>query len=346
MAKKKTTKIKSSRPSIAAPVVSKGMWFDEEVKPDTFTTGCTLLDCTIGGGWGEGRVINVVGDQSTGKTLLAIEAAANFLRKYPKGEVDYTETEAAFDIEYAQRVGLPLKRVTFPPDIYTIQDLFKHWQGKLKNQPKYPQLWIVDSFDALSEDKEMASEVTDGTYGTGKAKMASRLFRQLVQQLRNSNITLMVISQTRDKIGVTFGKTKIRGGGKALDFYASQIVWLAHIKRLKRTRLGQEKSYGVIIKAKVEKNKVGNPFGECDFPILFNYGIDDVAAGVTYLKSTKRLKLIGVAEKQAGSYAAKVLEMDDARFTEHRSKINEAVISVYNEVRELFKPPRSKYGTD
>src|SRR5258708_4237909 len=94
---------------------------------DFFSTGCTLLDCTIGGGWVLGRIGNVIGDRSTGKTLLAIEACANFVRTYPKGRMRYREAEAAFDRSYAEALGMPIDRVEFGDEdkFRTVSDFFK-----------------------------------------------------------------------------------------------------------------------------------------------------------------------------------------------------------------------------
>ena len=86
-------------------------------------TGCSLLDCVLGGGWARRRISNIVGDKSVGKSLLAIEACANFAQLEPKGKIFYREAEAAFDEPYAEGLGLPLKRVDFGPEgIDTVWD--------------------------------------------------------------------------------------------------------------------------------------------------------------------------------------------------------------------------------
>src|SRR4051812_12321005 len=91
-----------------------------------FPTGCCLLDRVLGGGWPEGRIVNIVGDSSTGKTLQAIEAAANFAFKYPSGLIRYREAEEAFDRPYAKSLGMPLKRVDFGEgfDVDTVEDFY------------------------------------------------------------------------------------------------------------------------------------------------------------------------------------------------------------------------------
>src|ERR1700754_4769243 len=84
-----------------------------------FSSGCALLDCVLGGGWALRRMINVVGDKSTGKTLLAIEACANFVRTFPLGHVTYVEVESAFDVDYAQTLGFPEHNLDLVRDLRT-----------------------------------------------------------------------------------------------------------------------------------------------------------------------------------------------------------------------------------
>src|SRR3990167_1383032 len=116
------------------------------------STGCTTLDCVVSGGWPLGRIVNIVGDKSTGKTLLAIEAAANFARQFPKGKIWYRESEAAFDEDYATQLGLPVKQVDFGDDglgtIWdTIEDIFEDLDKQLTRLKKLnvPGLYIIDS---------------------------------------------------------------------------------------------------------------------------------------------------------------------------------------------------------
>lgn len=320
---------------------------DTTVTANTFTSGCVLLDCVLGGGWAEKRIINVVGDKSTGKTLLAIEACANFRLKYPKGIIRYNEVESAFDIPYASRLGLPADSVQFVDDCYTVEDLYEDLEQVLERKGKQPVLYVLDSLDALSDRTEEDSAIDKGTYGAKKAAQISKLFRKLNKLLNNSNVTVLIVSQIRDKIGVTFGKTSQRSGGKALDFYASQVVWLTHTKRLYKQRKGIKRCVGVNIKAVCEKNKVGMPFRECEFPIIFMYGVDDVPAALEWLKTVKLLKLVGVtSDKQ---YKALLRDLDtctQAKHTAFRTKLAKQVQRAWAAVEKKFAPARSKYATD
>lgn len=243
------------------------------------SSGSKLLDLALGGGWAEDRISNIVGDKSTGKTLLAIEAAANFALKYPKGIIKYREAEAAFLHEYAAALGMPVQRVDFGKSpLETVEDLFNDLDTTIsRTRRTQPTLYIVDSLDALSDRDEMEQEIDKGSYGAKKAKTLSQMFRRLTKPMAAARITLMIISQIRDSF-VRFGRPTTRTGGRALDFYASQCVWLQQLGMVDRTITKIKRPIGVNIRAKVEKNKVGLPFREAQFQIRFGYGIEDQKA--------------------------------------------------------------------
>lgn len=241
-------------------------------------SGCKLLDLALGGGWAEGRISNIVGDRSTGKTLLAIEAAANFALKHPRGIIKYREAEAAFLHDYASALGMPINRVDFGKNpLETVEDLFDDLEMTITKTRRQPTLYIVDSLDALSDRDEMDADITKGSYGAKKAKTLSQLFRRLAKPMASAQITLLIISQIRDSF-VRFGRPTTRAGGRALDFYASQCIWLQQLGMKFKTITKVKRPIGVEIKAKVEKNKVGLPFREAQFQIRFGYGIEDQKA--------------------------------------------------------------------
>jgi recombination protein RecA len=322
------------------------MYFDNTgPRSETFSSGCTLLNCAMGGGWAKNRIVNLVGDKSTGKTLLAIEASANFVKKYKTGSVYYAETEAAFDTNYAQSLGLPMESVEMVEDCYTIEDVFERLAQVVEQHKDAdaPALFVIDSLDALSDKAEQTRKIDDGSYGMTKQKKLGELFRRLVKPLQTSNVTILIISQIRDKIGVTFGKKTTRSGGRALDFYCSQIVWLAHIGQIQKTRRGQKRAVGVRVKAKVEKNKIAMPFREAEFPIYFTYGVEDLIASIEWLKSVKALNTAFGTEKAGLDALKRVPKMDNREYRETNKTTRKAVRKMWKELESEFLPTRRKY---
>lgn len=320
-----------------------GAYFTTALSPARFiNSGCNLLDRALGGGWAENRISNVVGDKSTGKTLLMIESAANFARKYPKGIIDYRESESAFDKSYAQALGMPLDRVDFGQPLETIEDWFNDLSSVIA-KAKQPHLYILDSLDALSDAAEMAREITEGSYGANKAKQSSQLFRRLTSQLADSKVTVIIVSQVRSKIGVSFGRHTTRSGGRALDFYASQVLYLQHVSTITKTVKGQKRAIGIDIKAKVDKNKVALPFREAAFTIKFGYGIDDAKADLMWLKDVKHLKDIRLPEKEIEGYLRDLEDMTADEYTKELTDLHEAVNTRWFEIEDTLIPKRRKY---
>lgn len=313
---------------------------------DFIHSGSALLDCVLGGGWALTRIVNIVGDKSTGKTLLAIEACANFVNQYPDGKIIYAETEAAFDIEYARALGLPVDSISFAENIFTVEDFFEHLEAVIDLQQSIPVLYVLDSLDALSDRAELGRAIDEGTFGASKPKKLSEIFRRLNQKVSRANICVMIVSQVRDNIGVSFGEKHTRSGGKALDFYASQVVWLSLKKTLLKTRKKVQRPIGLEIKAKCKKNKVGLPLRECIFPLMFGYGVDDVTANVSWLDSVDRLDGTypdGLKENTPKYYLAYIEKLDEEEYIVEADKLSALVKEVWAEIETGFLPTRKKY---
>ncbi len=322
--------------------------------PATFiSTGCAVLDCVLGSGYPMRRITNIVGDKSVGKTLLAIEAAANFAKVFPRGKIRYNEVEAAFDPDYAGDLGLPLSHVSFPSNkerCETVEDLYEDlldWSGKLDGQPA---LYVLDSLDALSDRAEMKRGIDEASYGASKARQMSQLFRRINQRLVQANVMLIIISQVRDNIGVTFGRKYSRSGGRALDFYASIVLYLAHLKTRTKTINKVTRPVAVDIRAKCEKNKVAAPFRTCDITLRFGFGIDDVLSNLDWLDSVGALDEVGIkgkgetADKEAKKYIERVRQMNNTDYAEERMRLASITQSVWAEVEKDFAPTRKKYA--
>ncbi len=330
--------MKKARVEVAEAEKQPNIYFSGE-RIQFVSSGCTILDCALGGGWALGRIANIVGDRSTAKTALATEAVINFLKQFPDGSAFYRETEAAFDKGYSQSMGLPLHKVDFGNDeepLMTVEAFARELDAFIEKQQKEgkPGIYVLDSLDALSDEAEMDRDISEGTYGTKKAAKLSILFRTMARKLERTNILLLIVSQVRENIGVTFGEKYKRSGGKSLDFYASQCVWLAHIKTLKRTINKVERPYGVEIKAKVKKNKVGPPLRECTFEFHFNFGVEDLIASIEWLKDVGKTFTITTAE---------VGKLSDTDYRTLQIEAANQVREVWGEIESKFAPVRSKY---
>lgn len=318
----------------------------KEISHEFIHTGCTLLDCVLGGGWPIGRISNIVGDKSTSKTGLSIEACSNFARQYPNGKIYYRESEAAFDLAYAESMGLPANRVEFAPDgqFHTVEDFFEDLSKILDElaKSKVPALYILDSLDALSDRDELTRDIDKGSYGAAKAKKLSELFRRLVQKIENTKVSLIIVSQVRDNIGVSFGPSYTRSGGRALDFYASIIVYLAKLKTIERQVKGVKRPVGIEIRAKCTKNKISLPMRECDFTYEFGFGINSLKASVEWLKDVKRLDDAGISNPD--QFIKQLEGMSDEEYWQEVNSLEDEVKKIWNEVEKSFMPSRRKYS--
>lgn len=305
--------------------------------PDMFiSSGSTMLNLALSnlvdGGWRKGRVVNIVGDESTGKTLLAIESmlyASKVMRKKEKIKLIYNEAENAFDEYYAEMIGLKEKEYD-RRNYRLVEEWYEDMKKSIGKNDYNSMLYILDSLDTLETIQDSKEKFDEGTYGMSKAKQMNKLFKRIIggmsDKVQDTSSLMMILSQTRDKIGVTFGEKKTRAGGVALNFFATQIVWL-HIKeKIPKAN----KVIGIRIKARVKKNKTWKPWREVEFPILFEYGIDDVGSMVDYLVEQKIIE-----KKSTGRllYKDKQYHREDLimEFEDYQDELKQLVKDVWDE---------------
>ncbi len=266
-----------------------------------FRTGCIVLDKLLGGKKGvygvpAGRFINIVGDKSAGKTFLANEfiAWAHYnLGKNFKWTYDDCESGYSFDTE-------SLYGFEIMPEDKTKRKHSKNVEDAFCNITKFSQslkkdefgIYVLDSLDGLTsrEQDERAKErlkafdedkdFDKGTYGMGKQKYLSQeFFPQLCDTIENDNVLVIIISQIREKIDPMSFEKYNRSGGKAMDFYAHSVLWLAGAKKI----LKRETPVGNVVKAKTTKSKTPRPYRECFFNFLYDYGLDNIGTSIDYL---------------------------------------------------------------
>lgn len=340
-------RVKLSKKAKKEPETKTNSYFTSDKKNIEFVkSGCTTLDCIMGGGFALGRMVNIVGDSSTGKTGHGTEAIINFKKEYPDGYAAYRETEGAYDVDYAAAMGLPVDDVDFgdPDDpVATVEKFDRDLNAFLNKCIKddVPGIYVLDSFDSLSDEAELKRDIAEGSYNMVKQKKIGEMFRKVNKKLERSRVVLIIISQVRENIGVSFGAKYRRSGGKALDFYSSTIFWLARVKTLTKTVNKVKRAYGITVRAKCSKSKLGFPFREATFDFLFGYGIDDVGACVSFLKEVNRLKDIGTSDDK--KYLAEFNKLDDSGYRKAHKKLVKTTIKVWQEVEETFVPKRRKY---
>jgi recombination protein RecA len=280
-------------------------------------SGSIALDYALGiGGYPRGRVIEIYGPESSGKTTLAIHAIAEAQKN--GGIAAFIDAEHAFDRFYAEKLGVDVENLLISqPD--NGEQALEITDSLIRSGAI--DIIVIDSVAALTPKAEIEGEMGDSKMGL-QARLMSQALRKLTANINKTNTTCVFINQLRDKIGVMFGNPETTTGGNALKFYASVRI---DIRKMNQLKEGEEAT-GNHVKVKIVKNKLAPPFKKAEFDIVFGEGISrigeiiDIGSEKEIIKKSGSWFSYGDTKLGQGRDAVKQLLKDNPELMEELEK--------------------------
>ncbi len=259
---------------------------------DFISTGSSMLDLAISnkpdGGIAVGRITEINGLESSGKSLLGAHILAETQKK--GGVAVYIDTETSVSQEFMQVIGIDMNKMLYL-HLETVEDIFEAIEEivtKVRESDKDRLVTIlVDSLAAATTKVEMESDFDKDGWATAKAIVISKAMRKITQMIGRQKVALVFTNQLRQKLGVMFGDPWTTSGGKALPFHASTRIRLKNMGQIKDTG---KNVLGMKCRAQIVKNRLGPPLRHADYDMYFDRGIDNYGAWLTVLKEHKLVK--------------------------------------------------------
>lgn len=294
-----------------------------KIDVETIPSGTLSLDIALGGGYPKGRIIEIYGPESSGKTTLALHAVAEVQKR--GGTAAFIDAEHALDPQYAGRLGVDTNNLLVSqPDngeqaLEIVETLVRS---------NAVDIIILDSVAALVPQAEIDGDMGDSLPGL-QARLMSQALRKLTGIINKSKATVIFINQIRMKIGVMFGNPETTTGGNALKFYASQRL---DIRRIGQIKQGDD-VMGNRVRVKVVKNKIAPPFRQAEFDIMYNEGISKTGDTLDLAVDNDIVQKSGAFYKYEGNTIAQGREAAKKYLKENPDKFAE----IDGKVRDLIK---------
>ncbi|MEC4896046.1 MAG: recombinase RecA [Oscillatoria sp. PMC 1051.18] len=258
------------------------------MRVETIPSGALTLDLALGGGIPKGRIVEIYGPESAGKTTLALHAVAEVQKA--GGVAAFVDAEHALDPAYSSVLGVDIANLLVSqPD--TGESALEIVDQLVRSAAV--DIVVVDSVAALTPRAEIEGEMGDTQVGL-QARLMSKALRKIAGNIGKSGCTVIFLNQLRQKIGITYGSPEVTTGGNALKFYASVRLDIRRIQTLKK---GSEGEYGIRAKVKVAKNKIAPPFRIAEFDIIFGQGISRMGCMLDLAEQT------GVVNRKGAWYS-------------------------------------------